>query len=202
MDTNVADDVLKLELDAALFKSVVKALAYHASTDKDRNQLTAIYFNGGCVVATDGFTLGAWRPSKPFGFDAPIGINAKELISALKDIKDGVVTLTVTGNNWTVSQSSGSSARQDGGFVVYSECPKWQPLIVADGLNTGAVFEPTGFNPVCLGNVCSASKAISKDVRLEIVAWTSPNKPMQFRTETDDGVLTQIIMPQRASGRQ
>lgn len=189
----------EVEIETTLFKSIVKALSYHASTDKQRPLLTTIHFGKVAMVATNSYTLAVWEPTKFWKIGEPFQIEAKELLNGIKDMKSPNIILSVTNGTWLVKESSVHGAKRAGGSTTEGEFPIWKPLIPSDINNK---FEPTGFDPALLRNICDASKSINKDSTLKVAVWQTPAKPMLFKTETIDGVLTQLIMPQRLTNKK
>ena len=182
-----------ITMRTGLFKAVGKAMSLHASNDKARPALTCIHFDRNEIAATNSYTLAVWTPNESWELDEPFDIECKPFSEALKTIKTddkSDMTLSLRDRVWKLGSGSVSVA----GILRYVDYPNWRPLITTASETT---FGPTGFNSALFKLVGDASLAVSKKSPLEIVSWLSPLKPMLFRTETPDGVLTQLIMPMR-----
>lgn len=185
---------------------IIAGLALHASTDAMRGCLQTIEITAKHLTATDSYTLAQWTPAEPITTGEPALINAKELNTALsnltkagKQFKAAQALLTITGQTWklTALTSDETNAIEIGsytGTTYPAEYPNTKQLLEPA---TCGQFEPTGFNPEYLERLSKTSRKIARLTPLAMIQWQTPNKPVLWITETHNGKLTQLIMPQR-----
>lgn len=185
---------------------IIAGLALHASTDAMRGCLQTIEITAKHLTATDSYSLAQWAPAEPITTGEPALINAKELNTALsnltkagKQFKAAQALLTITGQTWklTALTSDETNAIEIGsytGTTYPAEYPNTKQLLEPA---TCGQFEPTGFNPEYLERLSKTSRKIARLTPLAMIQWQTPNKPVLWITETHNGKLTQLIMPQR-----
>lgn len=185
---------------------IIAGLALHASTDAARGCLQTIEITAEHLTATDSYSLAQWQPIEPITTGEPVLINAKELNTALsnltkagKQYRAAQVNLTIIGQTWklTALTSDETNAIEIGsytGTTYPAEYPNTDQLLKKE---TCGQFEPTGFNPEYLERLTKTSRKIARLSPLVMIQWQTPNKPVLWITETTNGKLTQLLMPQR-----
>lgn len=185
---------------------IIAGLALHASTDAMRGVLQTIQIAPEHLTATDSYSMAQWQPAEPITTGETVLINAKDLNTALsnlakagKQYRAAQARLTVTGQTWKLTAITGddNNAAEIGsytGTTYPAEYPKTQELLKPA---TCGQFEPTGFNPDYLERLTKTSRKIAKLTPLAMIQWQTPQKPVLWITETYNGKLTQLIMPQR-----
>ena len=185
---------------------IIAGLALHASTDAMRGVLQTIQITPEHLTATDSYTMAQWQPAEPITTGDTVLINAKELTTALnnltkagKQFRAAQALLTITGPIWrlTALTTDDDNAQEIGsytGTTYPAEYPNTEPLLK---LETCGQFEPTGFNPDYLERITKTSRKIARLTPLAMTQWQTPQKPVLWITETYNGKLIQLIMPQR-----